>query len=69
MERQIGDTFDFEGARLHVVEQLNCKNCFFNVNNEDCLLNFNDEVLDGIGKTGHCSCRNDGKSVIFKKLN
>ena len=59
MERKIGETFEYRGRKLMVVEKsgYECKNCFFY--NKSCSL-----MLDVIGL---CCERTDKKKVIFIK--
>ena len=66
MERQIGDQFDFLGVKLEVVEkgeENSCVGCYFcgtQICVYECIINF----------LGSCasSDREDGKDVIFKKI-
>lgn len=57
MERPIGDTFEYEGKTLEVVEQPTCGKCFFW--KKPC------SKVDILGK---CCKRNDGKEIIFKEV-
>lgn len=62
MERPIGETFEYEGKMLQVVEQAICKGCvFFNGGGVYCK-NRRDEI------TGRCTYRKDNKSVIFQEV-
>ena len=58
MERKIGETFEFAGATLEVVEYTGCEGCYFF--HQGC------ELFWDI--TGACDHRSDSKSVIFKKV-
>ena len=65
MERQIGEQFDFLGVKLEVVEgeENSCEGCYIcgtQVCGYECIVNF----------LGYCasSAREDGKDVIFKKV-
>ena len=66
MERKIGETFDFGGVTLEVVEQKTsgCEGCLFNNLKIDCEFNM---MLKDVGTCNPCF-RADGKSVIFKKV-
>ena len=59
MERKIGETFEYKGHKLMVVEKSDyeCKNCFFY--DKNCTL-----ISDIIGL---CSGRTDKKYVTFVK--
>lgn len=71
MERQIGETFSYNGTKLEVVEQSlenkdtenACNGCYFK-SNFMVLCYKNNEI------TGECSCirRTDKKDVIFKEI-
>lgn len=58
MERKIGETFDFIGTTLEVVEQDLCEGCYF----------FNTDCARFQYIRGECGARSDGKYVIFKKV-
>ena len=58
MERKIGETFEFVGVPLEVVEHIGCKGCYFNY--LACEMFWNTR--------GSCSRRTDKKSVIFKSI-
>ena len=63
MERKIGETFDCNGFKLCVKEDIDCCiGCFFYENNISC--------SSYHGDTGECDCigRTDGKSVIFEEV-
>ena len=64
MEREIGETFDYKGVRLKVVNAPFCWDCYFK-GFFPCLGKPHAKV------TGHCEylLRNDNKSVSFVKVN
>lgn len=61
MERQIGETFDYEGHKLEVTENKSCTGCFFE-GKGPC--DFRKNVI------GYCSStfRSDSKDIIFKDM-
>lgn len=59
MERPIGEVFEYKDKVLQVVEQSDCKDCFFDIY-------FCCRTPSIVGR---CYDRKDGKSVIFKKVN
>lgn len=63
--RQIGEKFDYEGDMLEVVEEgeITCKGCYF-IDSKSCLTGDAQDIA------GYCfsSVREDGKDVIFKKV-
>ena len=65
MERKIGETFDFGGVMLEVVEEVEfaCEGCYFGVNTSLC--SFVDR--DVIGPCREYT-RSDFQNVIFKKV-
>ena len=64
MEREIGETFDYKGVRLKVVNAPFCWDCYFK-GFFPCLGKPHTKV------TGHCEylLRNDNKSVSFVRVN
>lgn len=58
MVRRIGETFEFEGSTLEVVEQDGCEGCYF----------FNTDCARFQYIRGECGARSDGKYVIFKEV-
>ena len=65
MERQIGEQFDFLGAKLEVVEgeENSCDDCYIcgtQLCGYECIINF-------LGSCAYTE-REDGKDVIFKKV-
>ena len=63
MERKIGETFDYNGKMLEVVEGIGCEGCYFQYVGSLC------SYPDVKNTTGLCSlARNDGKNVIFKEI-
>ena len=66
MERKIGETFDFGGVTLEVMEQKTsgCEGCLFNDLKFDCGFN---AILKDIGPCNQCF-RTDGKNILFKKV-
>ena len=58
MERPIGDIFEYEGKKIQVVEQENCKGCV-------CDIYFCTRKPSIVGR---CYGRKDKKSVIFKEV-
>ena len=69
MERKIGETFDFGGVMLEVMEDMNtvpCKGCYlYDDFYDDCLED--ETALDALGVCAGYS-RKDGKNVLFKKV-
>ena len=69
MDRKIGNTFNYDGVKFKVVEDINtlpCKGCylyddFYNACLED------ETALDELGFCSDYS-RKDGKNVLFKKV-
>ena len=69
MERKIGETFNYDGVKLKVVEDMNtvpCKCCylyddFYNACLED------ETELDSLGFCAGYD-RKEGKNVLFKKV-
>ena len=62
MERPIGETFEYEGKKLKVVEQVLCKGCVFFIGYANNCKSRKHEI------TGSCTYRKDLKSVIFKEV-
>ena len=63
MERKIGETFDYKGKRLEVVEGIGCAGCYFPYVGSLC------SYPDVKNIIGLCSeARKDGKNVIFKEV-
>ena len=58
MEREIGETFDYKGVRLEVIEHVGCNGCYFD----------NSQCTGDISLTGNCSFRSDRKCVQFIKV-
>lgn len=60
IERNVGETFEFEGRTFVVADSVSeCQGCFFE--DLDCIINeYND--------LGRCCDRQDGKQVIFKEI-
>ena len=58
----VGEIFEHRGIKLQVVENVHCAGCYF-CGEVDCF-NYRKD-------TGYCgeSVRNDGKNVIFKRIN
>ena len=68
MERQIGEQFDFLGVKLEVIEGEenpydDCEGCYF----FDTPICGCEIITNYIGYCSH-SVREDGKDVIFKKV-
>ena len=63
--RPIGEKFDYEGVTLEVEEEkeITCKGCYF-INSKVCLTGEAQYIA------GYCfsSVREDGKDIIFKKV-
>ena len=62
--RPIGEKFEYDGDMLEVVEEKEgCKGCYF-IDSKACLCGEAQDI------TGYCfsSVREDGKDVIFKKV-
>ena len=66
MERKIGETFEYDGVRLKVVEgrnQLSCAGCYIYDAGYDCDVT----ALEALGFcAGHD--REDGKNVLFRQI-
>lgn len=60
--REIGETFEWRGVKLQVVENEHCADCYF-CGDKGCL-NYRSD-------TGYCGeyTRGDHKSIIFKRIN
>ena len=64
MERKVGETFEFKGRTLEVVEQEeSCIGCYF------LNLFYFGKGRDMNKMVGRCGNREDKKNVIFKEVN
>ena len=64
MEREVGEVFDFKGAKLQVKDtgcKASCDGCYFDESEHECCDKPNPDWI------GHCYGpeRSDGKNVIF----
>lgn len=61
LDLPIGETFDYNGTKLKIVEEtsecFHCSGCYFNLSHEGC--------SDYLCTSG---IRNDGKEVVFKAV-
>ena len=74
MERKVGEIIKYGRAKLQVVKNPSCSECYF-VRGFGCYFvrnNRRQSKLNNIENdfVGQCSafCRSDGESVIFKKI-